>query len=140
MLNRPSPLLATTARGREGHSHPAGKPYRSRQTRGRATAGADDRRHDRARLQGGYAPRLCATCPSIRGLYRPVARHGDSGRPASLPTAPDAERQAAAEHQQRGFGPALLFHSDARPAGPGAPAHRRAVSAADTGQCSASRR
>src|SRR5262249_30661840 len=28
--------------------------------------------------------------------------------------------------------PALLFHSDARPAGSGAPAHRRAVSAADT--------
>ena len=74
-----------------------------------------------------------ATRPSIRGLYRPVARHGDSGRPAPLPTAPDAERHAAAEHQQRGLGPALLLHSDARPAGSGAPAHRRAVSAADTG-------
>src|SRR5437868_9865768 len=60
-------------------------------------------------------------------------RHGDSGRPASLPTAPDAERHAAAEHERRGLGPALLFHSDARPAGSGAPAHRRAVSAADTG-------
>jgi integrase len=40
---------------------------------------------------------------------------------------------AAAEHERRGLGPALLFHSDARPAGSGAPAHHRAVSAADTG-------
>src|SRR5262249_11352382 len=81
---------------------------------------------------GGHAPRLCATRPSLCGLYRPLARYGDGGRPASVPTASDAERHAAAEHQQRGLSPALLFHSDARPAGSGAPAHRRAVSAADT--------
>src|ERR1700753_4139971 len=50
-------------------------------------------------------------------------RYGDGGRPASFPTASDAERHAAAEHQQRGLGPSLLFHSDARPAGSGTPAH-----------------
>ena len=71
--------------------------------------------------------------PGLCGLYRPVARQGDSGRPASLPTAPDAERHAAAEHQRCGLGPALLLHGDAGPAGSGAPADRRAVSAADTG-------
>jgi hypothetical protein len=32
---------------------------------------------------------------------------------APLPAAPDAERRTAAEHQQRGLGPALLFHRDA---------------------------
>ena len=40
-----------------------------------------------------------------------------------------AERHAAAEHQQRGLGPALLLHGDARPAGFGPPAHRRAPAA-----------
>src|SRR6516162_5788978 len=70
---------------------------------------------------------------SIRSLYRPLARHGDGGGPASVPTAPDADRHTTAEHQQRGLGLALLFHSDAGSAGSGAPAHRRAVSAADTG-------
>src|SRR5712671_7971676 len=76
---------------------------------------------------------LRSTCPRIHGLYWPVARHGDGGRPSSLPTAPDADRNAAAEHQQRGLGLALLLHGDPRPGGSGAPAHRRAVSAADTG-------
>ena len=75
---------------------------------------------------------MCDTSEHSRSLSagRPTRR---GGRPASLPTAPDAERHAAAEHQQRGLGSTLLFHSDARPAGSGAPAHRRAVSAADTG-------
>jgi len=65
------------------------------------------------------------------------ARHGDRRRPASLPTALDPERHAAAEHQRCGLGPALLSHGDARPARSGTPAHRRAVSPADTGgaQC-----
>src|SRR5262244_3462824 len=53
---------------------------------------------------------------------------GDGGRPASLPTAPDADRHAAPEHQRLSLGPALFLHGDARPAGPGAAAHRRAVS------------
>src|SRR4249920_1439363 len=42
---------------------------------------------------------------------------------------PGAERPAAAEHQQRGLGAALLLHGDARPSGTGTPAHRRAVPA-----------
>jgi hypothetical protein len=58
---------------------------------------------------------LCATRPGIRGLHWPVARHGDGGGPAPLPTTPDADRHAAAEHQRRGLGPALLLHGDARP-------------------------
>jgi hypothetical protein len=94
----------------------------------------------RARLQAGHAPRLCAKRPSIRSLYWPVARHGDSGGSASLPTTPNAERHAAAEHQQRGLrglGLALFLHGDARPAGSGAAAHRRAAAAAHPGgaQC-----
>jgi hypothetical protein len=93
-------------------------------------AGAHDRGHDHVRLQREDARPLCATRPGICSLYRPVARRGDGGRPTSLPTAPDADRHAAAERQQRGLGPALLLHGDARPAGSGAPAHRRAVSAA----------
>jgi hypothetical protein len=76
---------------------------------------------------------LCPPGAGIRSRYRPVARHGDGGGPASLPTAPDADRHVAAEHQQRGLGPALLLHGDAGPVGPGAPAHRRAAAAADTG-------
>jgi hypothetical protein len=36
----------------------------------------------------------------------------------------------ATEHQQRGHGPALLLHGDVGPAGPVAPAHRRAAAAA----------
>jgi hypothetical protein len=65
--------------------------------------------------------RAAAMCDTsgIRSLYRPAARHGDSGRPASFPTAPDADRHAAAEHQQRGLGAALLLHGDTGPTGSG---------------------
>ena len=93
-------------------------------------------------VRGFKEERAATTCDtsSIRGLYRPVARYGDSGGSASLPTAPDAERHAAAEHQQRGLGAALLFYGDARPAGSGAAAHGRARSRAGCRSCSASRR
>ena len=78
---------------------------------------------------------LYSTRSGICGLYRPLARYGDGEGEGSapLPTAPDAERHAAAEHQQRGFGAAFLFHRGTRPAGPCPAAHRRAAAAADTG-------
>src|SRR5215218_544192 len=69
----------------------------------------------------------------LRGLHRPVARHGDGGRPAPLPTAPNADRRAAAKHQQRSCSTALLLYGDARPTGPVAPAYYRALSAPAAG-------
>ena len=60
-------------------------------------------------------PRLRAKRPSIRGLHRPVAGHGNGGRPAPVPTATDTERHAAAEHQQRGLGLALLLRKAGMP-------------------------
>ena len=87
-------------------------------------------------MERADAQLLRSTCPRIHGLYWPVTRHGDDGRPASLPTAPDADRNAAAEHQQRGRSPTLLLHGDAGAARSGAAADRRAAAASDTGGAS----
>jgi len=59
---------------------------------------------------------MCDTS-SIRGLYRPVADTATAEDPASLPTAADAERHAAAEHQQCGLGLRFFFTVTLRPAG-----------------------
>src|SRR5205823_5356450 len=48
--------------------------------------------------------------------------------------APHAERHAAAKHQQRGIGLALLFHRDARPGGPCPAAHGCAAAAPTAGR------
>jgi hypothetical protein len=48
----------------------------------------------------------------VRGLHSPPSRYGDGGGSAPLPAAPDAERHAAAEHQQFGLSAAFLFHRD----------------------------
>ncbi len=94
------------------------------------SADAHDRRHERARLQREHAQQLHSRRAGVRGLHRPLARHGNGGGFAPLPAAPDAEWRTAAEHQQRGLGPALLFHRDARPARPCPAAHGRAPAAA----------
>src|ERR1700757_1122590 len=43
------------------------------------------------------------------GLFGPVPRHRDCGRPARVPTAPDRERRSAANHQHDGDGVAVLL-------------------------------
>ena len=40
----------------------------------------------------------------VRAFAAFIGRSPDGGRPASVPTAPDAERHAAAEHQRCGLG------------------------------------
>jgi hypothetical protein len=40
---------------------------------------------------------------AFAAFHRPVAGHGDGRGFAPLPATPDAERRAAAEHQQRGL-------------------------------------
>src|SRR6202047_1746614 len=72
--------------------------------------------------EGGGAP-----------LHPPAARYGDGGGSAPLPAAPDAERNAAAEHQQFGLSAAFLFHRDTRPAGPCPAAHGGAPAASAPG-------
>ena len=73
--------------------------------------------HDGARLhRETRATTTFARC----GRWRPSSagsRYGDGGGFAPLPAATDAERHAAAEHQQCGLRLALLLHGDARPAG-----------------------
>ena len=77
--------------------------------------------------------RLCPPRASVRRLHRPLTRDSDVGGYTRLPAAPEAERHAAAEHQQRGLGPALPFHRDARPPGTCPAAHGRAPTASATG-------
>jgi len=95
---------------------------------------AHDRRHDGARLHRGDAQQLHSRGAGVRGLHPPPSRYGDGGGSAPLPAAPDAERHAAAEHQQFGLSAAFLFHRDTRPAGPCPAAHGRAPAAAATGR------
>jgi len=59
----------------------------------RQPAGGHDRRHT-CRLQGGHAPRLFATRRAFAALS--AGRDTRQQKPASLPTAADAERHAAA--------------------------------------------
>ena len=96
-------------------------------------AGTHDRGHERARLHREDASGLCPACASLCRLHRPLTRDSDVGGYTRLPAAPKAERHAAAEHQQRGLGPALLFHRDARPPGTCPAAHGRAPTASATG-------
>ena len=86
-----------------------------------------------ARLHREDAQRLHSQRAGVRGLHRPVSRYGDGGGSAPLPAAPDADRHAAAEHQQCGRGAAFLLHRDARPAGPCPAAHDRARTASAAG-------
>src|SRR5262249_27610941 len=48
-------------------------------------------------------------CQEAGGLFGPVPRHRDCGRPARVPTAPDGERRSAANHQYDGDGVAVLL-------------------------------
>ncbi len=70
---------------------------------------AHDRRHDGARLHRGDAQQLHSRGAGVRGLHPPPSRYGDAGGSAPLPAAPDAERHAAAEHQQRGLALRFFF-------------------------------
>src|SRR5215472_18099919 len=63
---------------------------------------------------------------NVRAFAAFIGRSPDTATAEDLrrfPAAPDADRHAAAEHQQRGRGPAFLLHRDARPAGPCPAAH-----------------
>src|SRR5713226_10618101 len=84
-------------------------------------------------LHRGDAQQLHPRGAGVRGLHPPPSRYGDGGGSAPLPAAPDAERHAAAEHQQFGLSAAFLFHRDTRPAGPCPAAHGGAPPAAETG-------
>ena len=93
-------------------SHPSGSPLRQRMIEDMTMRGfTEETRRDYIRC-----------VKTLRGLPRPLARHGDGRGPAPVPGAADAGRRAAADHQQLGVGAALLLHRDARPARPGAPA------------------
>jgi len=53
---------------------------------------------------------------SLTASPSPFARYRDARRAAPLPTAPDANRRASAEHQCLGGGHSLLLHRHPRPA------------------------
>src|ERR1700730_14490710 len=72
---------------------------------------------------------------SVRALAAFIGRSPDTATAgfAPLPTSPDTDGHAAAEHQQRGLSLAFLLHRNARPAGPCTAAHDCAAAASAAG-------
>src|SRR3954452_10352844 len=107
--SRPEDRGVRNSSSRQGHpddrdGHPPAAP-------------AHDRRHDGPQFRGEDAERLHPPRQEPHGLPRPIARHGHGRGAAPLPAAADRGRRPPADHQQRGFGPAVLLlrHGD-RPA------------------------
>src|SRR6516162_5610043 len=64
----------------------------------------------------------------VRAFAAFIGRSPDTATAEDLRLFQLHQTQSGMQHQQRGLGPALLLHGDARSAGSGAPAHYRAVS------------
>jgi len=99
-----------------------------------AAGRAHDRRHDRARPS--RRTRAAIMCDTSEAFAAFIGRSPDTATAEDLRLFQLQQTQSGMQPPSINSAvsaPAFLLHSDARPAGSGAAAHRRAVPAADTG-------